>query len=302
MRSSKKYLAIAAAIGLATATAGATDENDHHEMVKDFDFSFSPTGIEVAYYSYRGNALPDIYKRRGHGAEINLTNRPDTWDIEPDYSPDGKKIIYSSGVDMASLSLRIMNADGTEDRVFFDGDDNEVAANWSPDGNLVMFSAFNNNERTNKIYVVDRNGRHLRSLTDDLPGQSSGGSWSADGQWILFVNNPSENTQRDIYRMRADGSERTRLTHDAMSQNAPVLSPDGKMILFLGSMGDGYSDIYAMPADGLPRGASPTQLSQTDEAHEYFLTYAPDGETLVYSQGDWDTGFAMGHMPAPKPE
>ncbi len=270
------------------------------EMVKDFGFNFSPKGTEVTYYSYRGDALPDVFKRRGHGLETNLTNRSDTWDIEPDYSPDGGQIIYSSGVDMASLSLRIMNADGSDDRVFFDGEDNEVATKWSPDGSMVLFAAFNNDLRTNVLYIVDANGKNLRSLTSELPGQSSGASWSSDSRKILFVNRPDETTQRDIYSMHADGSGLTRLTHDELSQIAPVYSTDGSSIFFIATIGDGPSDLYAMSADGLADGHKPVRISEPDGTQKYFLTLGPDGETLVYSIGDWDKGFHMGHLPAPK--
>lgn len=268
---------------------------------RNFDFNYSPDQKNVIFYSYRGDARPDIYVKDLDGSEKNLTARADTWDIEPDYSPNGSKIIYASGPNMGLLSLRIMNADGTDDRVFYDGEDNEVAPNWSPDGSKVMFSAFNQNEKTNIIYVIEANGGNIRSLTNDLPGQSSNASWSPDGQWIVFSNKIGDKDQADLYKMRADGSHRHRLTNDtALSQTAPVYSPNMKTIVFIGFTEDGLSDIYSMPADGLHHGAKPKKLSPPDKSIEYFLEYTPDKTHLVFSQGDWQKGFKLAHLPAPE--
>ncbi len=248
-----KALKTAAAVAtfasvLASGQAHAAPPGD-----RNFNFNFGPGGQKVIFYSYRGNARPDIYVRGPNGEEKNLTARADTWDIEPDYSPDGSKIIYASGPNMGALTLRIMNADGSHDRLFYDGDDNEVAPNWSP-----------------------------------------------DSQWIIFSNKIGDDGQADLYRMRPDGSHRQRLTHDKLSQTSPVYSPSMKTIIFIGFNEDGLSDLYSMPADGLHHGATVTKLSHSDENLEYFLTHTPNGEHLIFSQGDWDKGFEMAHIPAPK--
>lgn len=266
---------------------------------RNFGFNYSPDESHVVFYSYRGDARPDIYVRGPHGADKNLTSRADTWDIEPDYSPDGSKIIYTSGPDMGMMMLRIMNADGTDDRVFYDGDDNEVATKWSPDGSKVIFSAFNRNEKTNIVYSVDPDGSNVRGLTADLPGQSSQASWAPDSQWILFSNKISDEGQSDLYKMRADGSQRQRLTNDALSQTAPVYSPDMKTIVFIGYTEEGQADLYAMPAKGLHHGAKLTKLGHSNTDLKYFLDYTPDGKHLVFSQGDWKKGFELTRLAAP---
>ncbi|WP_262693209.1 TolB family protein [Kordiimonas aquimaris] len=290
-----KTIGVAATVMLAIPFASAEEPPAN----KDFGFSFTPDGKTAAFYTYRNNKLPDILLRHQNGAEVNLTNRLDTWDIEPNFSPDGSKIIYSSGVDMASLSLRIMNADGSDDRVFYDSDDNEVAANWSPDGTMVMFSAFNNDERTNKIYLADTHGNNVRVLTENLPGQSSNASWSADSKHILFANRPDEKAPRDIYQMDYDGNNLKRLTHDSMSQSAPIYSPDGHHIIYTGQIDDGYSQIYMMPVGGLKEGQKPLQLTQTSAAYHYFLSLKPDNNHIAFSQGDWEKGFSLVTIPAP---
>lgn len=275
------------------------DTEDQKVPHKDFGFSYSPDGARAVFYTYRDGKLPDIYERSHHSHDRNLTNRTDTWDIEPDFSPDGKSIIYSSGVDMASLSLRIMDADGSNDRLFFDGDDNEVAANWSPDGTMVMFSAFNNNERNNIIYLTDPSGQHAKPLTADLPGQSSNASWSLDSRSIVFSNRPDEHTQRDLYIMRADGTGLKRLTNTAMSETAPIILPDGENIVFVGQNGEEGMQLYIMPIDGLKIGQQPTQISHFNQTLLYFLSLKPGGKEITFSMGDWTNGFSLSSIPVP---
>ena len=62
----------------------------------------------------------------------------------------------------------------------------------------------------------------------------------------------------EIYVMNADGSNQTRLTHDANPDNSPTLSPDGSKIAFE-SERDGNREIYAMDADG----SNQTRLTTT---------------------------------------
>lgn len=273
---------------------------DDDILIKDFDFSFSPNGQEVAYYSYRGNTRPDIYKRRGHGAEQNLTSRSDTWDIEPDYSPDGKFIVYSSGENMADISLRIMREDGSEDRLLYDGPDNEVGANWSPDGSKILFTAYNQNTKTNALFVMNNDGSGARQLASDLGGAASGASWSANNEWIYFAHQADEKSQQDIYKIRANGQDLTRLTNSSMSQTTPVLSPDGNRIFFIGQQEGSPVGLYSIPASGASTDRAIKLIYQSEKENMYMLAPGPNN-TLVYSEGDWSNGFGMGHTAIPKP-
>lgn len=299
MNTAKLCMTALVSASLSCATLAADDEKTP-VLIKDFGFSFSPAGTEVTYYSYRDDALPDIYKRRGHGAEVNLTNRSDTWDIEPNYSPDGKFIVYTSGEHMADLSLWVMKEDGSSNRLLYDGPDNEVGAKWSPDGSKILFTSFDPNTNVSSLYVMDRDGRNARHLAADLSGQASGASWSANSERILFAHRTDNESQRDIYRIRADGSGLTRLTHDTMSQSTPVYSPDESRIIFIGGEGENHSGLYSIPAGGLQDGQEAKKIVNAETDHMYFLTYGPGSDVLVYSEGDWTNGFSMGHTPTPK--
>jgi len=64
---------------------------------------------------------------------------------------------------------------------------------WSPDSRKLMFN------HSGKIYVIDADGTHLRSLAryGDDP------SWSPDGKWIVFDATASN---ENLAEVRSDGS------------------------------------------------------------------------------------------------
>jgi Tol biopolymer transport system component len=300
-----RFIALIASMTMAHtahANGAETESNDgHHKdamMIKDFDIGYRPDGGARVYYSYHGDALPDIYVKPEGCDEINLTKSEETWDIEPDYSPDGKSIVYSSGVGMPYLELRLMNDDGGHNREFYNGPDTEVGASWSPDGSKITFTSFDHSTMLADIYIIDSDGGGLVNLTVDMPGASTGASWSEDGKRIVFDHSDDPEGSKEIYVMAPDGSRKTRLTNSLLSKFGPIFTPDGETIVYAGVVG-GYTQLFAISAQGVEESANGLMLNTSRDQHAYFPSISPDGRHLLYSAGDWTTGFSMAHLPAP---
>jgi Tol biopolymer transport system component/DNA-binding winged helix-turn-helix (wHTH) protein len=79
---------------------------------------------------------------------------------------------------------------------------------------------------------------------------------SADGQMLAYVNRPDGS----LWRSRADGSQRLRLTSIPLEASSPRWSPKGEQILFAGARNRGTRQIYVVSWDGgslrpvLPKG------------------------------------------------
>ena len=65
-------------------------------------------------------------------------------------------------------------------------------------------------------------GTHQSNITIH-PADDRFSGWSADGKYILFISNRDGNWE--IYRMRPDGSEQTRLTVNETVDINPVWAP-----------------------------------------------------------------------------
>lgn len=101
-------------------------------------------------------------------------------------------------------------------------------------------------------------------------------NFSRDGTWTAYVSYP----EGSLWRSRADGSDRVRLTLPPMLVALPRWSPDGKWIAFMGNVPGKSMQSYLIAAEGGP----PQQIIPGD--HHYATPgWSPDGKKLVVA--DW---------------
>ena len=213
-------------------------------------------------------------------------------DRHPSWSPDGKRIAftsYSGEQDFvpanANPDIYVMDADGKNQQRLTNDPHSEWDPSWSPEGKIAFTYSNDQNWafRPGRIYVMDADGKNQRRLTnDDLPEWDP--SWSPDGK-IAFTSSGGGRFSR-IYVMDADGGNEQRIATDPFSEDwDPAWSPDGKRIAF-GSWRDGNTDIYVMNADG----ENPRRLTR-NAAPDWGPSWSPDGKRIVFvsgRDGNWD--------------
>lgn len=140
-----------------------------------------------------------------------------------------------------------------------------------------------------EIFAMDADGRGQTRLTKNPARSMNHPSWSADGRRIVFAlgtwkYNQSAPSDAEIYVMNADGTEQSRLTHNAGYDGHPSWSPDGRKIAFE-SVRDGTPAIYVMNADG----SSQRRITRGQEDHR-LPSWSPDGKQIAFaSQRDGAT-------------
>jgi TolB protein len=216
-----------------------------------------PRGIMLVA-SGTGSAT-EIYAMRPDGSErLQLTHNA-VLDGDPDWSPDGRQIVFVSGVDSEPgaparrRDVYLMNADGSGAHRLFQAAGGAGAAHprWSPDGTRISFDSFDPASGF-QPYVMNSDGSNVK-LVRAMPGENFGLEWSPDGTRFLFLSNRSPRFLWTLYIMPADGSSDVKLSDDAACNSnlgrAAQWSPDGSRIAFSCATDFG-SWISTMGADG----------------------------------------------------
>ncbi|MBU0935535.1 MAG: DUF5050 domain-containing protein [Spirochaetes bacterium] len=206
--------------------------------------------------------------------QTRLTNSPG-YDGAPSFSPDRKKIVFSSARDGAA-HLYVFDLDALAKgntnpplRKLTTSGRNYYPA-WSPDNSRIAFSVYNDSN-VFELYTMNIDGGNATRLVDLQ--NSSHAAWSVDGEKIAFVSGVGEG--QEIYCIDADGQNLKRLTNNAVSDNMPDWSPDGRKIAY-SSSGRSY-DIWIMNSDG-SNARSLVSVSGLDE----FPKWSPDGTCIAF--------------------
>jgi FHA domain/WD40-like Beta Propeller Repeat len=178
--------------------------------------AFSPDGKQLAYFSWRDDALGLRIRNMGTGEDRALTNSDqDYW---PSWSPDGNRLVYYNSPD----NLQVINADGTDARGIGQG---EFPA-WSPKGDRIAYKGCVASGCG--IILINPDGSNpLQITTNPNDGQPA---WSPDGRSLAFVSNRDGNWE--IYAVNADGSWLRRITDDIHTDGLPAWASDGMRIAF----------------------------------------------------------------------
>ena len=221
----------------------------------------------IAFMSDREDEQFDVYVMDGD--EANVERLTTAGALLPDWSPDGRRILYDN-----FRQIFAAGDDGSWTVELVPAPYDVFQASWSPDGTKLAFHCHPPEDR-HEVCVSDVDGGNLAVLTDNTANDSDP-AWSPDGKKIAFVSDRIGN--REIYVMDADGRNQTRLTADTDADVFPAWSPDGKEILFQsGRSVGGFWAIYVMNSNG----SDVRQLTPTSSSHNC-PAWSPDGGKILF--------------------
>jgi Tol biopolymer transport system component/DNA-binding winged helix-turn-helix (wHTH) protein len=205
----------------------------------------------------------------------DIEGRAGTW------SPDGKMLAYSSGID-----IFLANADGTEPHKLtsMKAPTQVDFLQWSPDGAYLTFQASGDSGPPGRIWEVSTKGGDPHLLIPDWRSASDWeccGRWTVDGRYFVFA------ARSQIWALPRKGNILQRnpkpiqLTSSPMFLTCPVPSKDGKKLFVMGSTSRGELTLYE------PESAqhSPYLGGISGE----FVDFSKDGQWVVYVS--YPTGF-----------
>ena len=208
-------------------------------------------------YSWDYDPHMDIFTAAADGSGLTRLTTTEGYDAEGAYSPDGKKIVFTSL--RGAYPADPANALSDEDRK-----------------RLELDPAF-----FGDIYIMNADGTDQRQLTN-APGYDGGPFFSADGERIVWRRFDRKGVTADVYTMRVDGTDERRLTDFKSMSWAPFLHPSGEYAVFNSNKhGFGNFELFLVDAEGE---RTPVRVTFTD-GFDGLATFSPDGRRLSWTSG-----------------
>ncbi|MBS0396071.1 MAG: PD40 domain-containing protein, partial [Proteobacteria bacterium] len=249
--------------------------------------TFAPDSREVVY-SMAGS----LWRQRlDSDVAVQLTDGPG-YDYQPDWSPDGRSIVYVTYCDGA-LELALLDLASGQSRLLTHGHAVNVEPRWSPDGRRIAYVSTALNGRFH-IYAAEIGPQGLAG-EERLTGENKSPLpryyysafdheispvWSRDGRSILFVSNRGHiHGTGGFWTMEArPGAPARELHYEETNWRArPDVSPDGHRLLYSSYLGRNTHQLWLLPVAG--GDALPISYGDWDETG---ARWAPDGRTIAF--------------------
>jgi len=239
--------------------------------------ALSPDGLEVAL-SYQG----EIWKQSVRDGSMLRLTQAGVWDIEPAWSPDGKRIAFFRGQNFHGGELLLIDSTSGEDIAIPKKIHGEGKLSFSPDGKR-LFGILNDGKFSQQFAWVDLATGDTTRLKIG-PDESSSirrkrmkAAVSPDGKSLVYAVHRDEADEQggnrspkcDVWTCNAaDGSNpRKQFVWPARIYDVTFdrKNKDGQSLLIVTDLGTAHNDIWRVPLSETLQGSEKITYSQTDD-------------------------------------
>ncbi len=207
---------------------------------------FTPDGSALLFASNRNGPFDLYLLLFGEKQLFQITENVGNV-VSPDYSPDGRRIVFANQVGEGPAAVWMVNADGLNPHLVYSGADDIVATAWSPDGERIAYAMSVGIPQEYEIFTMDTDGKNHLRISQGLAGIGGSIDWSPDGKNLLVY--AGVYGDKNIFKIDVATGNYTQITDGGNNAGASY-SPDGRYIVFNSMRNDDQADLYIMRADG----------------------------------------------------
>lgn len=248
----------------------------------------SPDGQTVLF-----DLMGDIYTVPIGGGQATPITKGIAFDTHPRYSPDGKKILFTSDRSGAENLWYIDTEKKDTVQLTKDRDQNFPSATWTPDGNYVIAAR---GRLDIKLWMIHKDAGSGVQLIEGTGNKTIDPAVSPDGRYIYFssrngfwtYNAPMPQYQVSVYDR--ENAKTSTITSRYGSAFTPVLSKDGKWLVY----GSRFEDKTGLVIRNIATGeekwlAYPVQRDDQESMAVMGvlpgMSFTPDSKFVVASYG-----------------
>ncbi|HJZ81484.1 MAG TPA: hypothetical protein VKD91_14105, partial [Pyrinomonadaceae bacterium] len=202
-------------------------------------------------YAWDYDDQMEVWTAHRDGSHLKRLTDAKGYDAEASYSPDGKRIVFSSNRHAYSEKL------SAEDQKRFEADKSYFC----------------------ELYLMNADGSDVRRITY-TPGYDGGPFFSPDGQRILWRRFEENGVVANVFTMKLDGSDVRQLTDFGCMSWAPYFHPSGTYVIFTANkLGFDNFELFFVDAAGT---REPLRVTCTD-GFDGLPVFSPDGQKLCWT-------------------
>src|SRR5687767_1420680 len=249
-----------------------------------YEPSISPDRAEIAFVS--GG---DIWTVPAAGGEARLLVSHPATEYRPFYSPDGRRLAFTSAR-TGNGDVYVLTFETGDLRRLTADDAFEQLDSWSGDGRWLYFSsAARDIAGSSDVYRVSAEGGTPLQVAADRYMNETAGTPSPDGahlalvgrgyaQWWRHGHAHIDESELWLMRQHSTGSYE-RLTEGGAKQSWPMWAPDGRTLFYMSDRG-GAENLWALQLGGEPR-----QLTKFRDGRVLWPSISADGRLIVFERG-----------------